>query len=276
MDLQKVLDCLFANAKLIFIFWVGYILFGISFYVIYSMCIRKKTFFKILKECPKVLKIMTKFNYPILDIYSLKQIKGLIAKAVIPIMHLNTFWTDITHIQLKNAQYQSKKGTIELTELNLKEQEIEIFYKVKSNDKKLNLVKGKSNFLSINDIEYKCEIETAQRKIVAKCSGYYVFNDTNLIFKGKFRYGDSFEIAIDTSSFFDYNIEFGYRELVDVCSFVSQMCIVLCVGTVSIISLMRIGLKFIFAIGIISFLIIRLLLGIVRRFFDVLREAKFI
>lgn len=188
-------------------------------------------------------------------------------------MHLNAFWTDIKQVQLKNAKYISKKGNIELTELKLREEEIEIFYTIKSKDNKFDLVKEKWNFLNINDKEYKCDINTKQRKIVAKCSGYCIFNDTKLVFKSKFRYGDAFEIIIDTSNFFNYNIQFSYKELVDICSFICQMCIVLCVGLFSIVILMNLGVKVILSIGIFACMIIRLLLGIVRRFFDIFRET---
>ena len=82
----------------------------------------------------------------------------------------------------------------------LKKEEIEIVYDLISENSKFNLVKGKNpnNILTINNKKCSCDVDVEQKRIHVKYSGYYIFNNTRLVFQGKPRYGDFFTIEIDT------------------------------------------------------------------------------
>lgn len=117
-------------------------------------------------------------------------IKNLFAKAFIPILELN-FLGGVTkkHIKLENAIYKSKNGIFEMKELILKKEEIEIVYDLISENSKFNLVKGKNpnNILTINNKKCSCDVDVEQKRIHVKYSGYYIFNNTRLVFQGKLR-----------------------------------------------------------------------------------------
>ncbi len=141
-----------------------------------------------------------------------------------------------------------------------------------------NLVKGKNknNKFLVNDKEFRCYVDTEENKITIKCKGYYIFNQTKLVFLSKICYGENIEIEIDASHFFDLQDQYNVKELIDICNLFCQICLGICFVLMMLLSLF-IGnnTQKIPAILIINIIIFRFIFSFVRRLFDVFRETKY-
>lgn len=263
------------NVEIIVIFLGIYFIFSIIMSSIYNMCIRKLALFDALKGGVKFFQLLLKFNYPILELYSISSIKQLLARIFVPIFQLNFFWTGVTHIHLKNAEYKSEKGAIELNELILARDQIEIPYNIISKKDNFDLVKDKNkNRFIINNKEYGCYIDVEQKKIRVNCSGYYIFNDSKIVFESKFKYDKNvFRIEIDTNDFFAYGNQYDVKNLIDICNFLCQLCFLICF-LITLFMCLCINIKILFSVLLINFLIFRGVSGLIRRSFDIFSEMK--
>ncbi len=275
MNIQEILLIIRLNIKNIVIFLGIYFAISITMCFIYSVCIRKLALYDALKDCVKFFQLLLTFNYPILELYSFSSIKRLLARVFVPISKLNMFWTDVTHIKLKNAEYKSEKGAIELTELILTRDQIEIPYNIISKKDNFDLVKDKNkNSFIINNKKYDCYIDAEQKKIRINCSGYYIFNDSKVVFEGKFKYDKNiFRIEISTSDFFAYGEQYDVKSLIDICSFLCQLCFSICC-LITFFICVCVNIKIVFSVLLINFLVFRGVSGLIRRLFDVFSEMK--
>ena len=275
---KEILSFIWINIKtlLSFFFFCG--LSGIIGCLLYYKIIRNLSLHESIKKCSVVLKIMFNVKYPKLELYDLKAARMLFVNAFISLFRSNLFWIDERNIQLANTVHKSEKGIIELTSFNLRSNEIEIKYKIESSKDNFNLVKGKNknNKFLINDKEFRCYVDTEENKITIKCKGYYIFNQTKLVFLSKICYGENIEIEIDASHFFDLQDQYNVKELIDICNLFCQICLGICFVLMMLLSLF-IGnnTQKIPAILIINIIIFRFIFSFVRRLFDVFRETKY-
>lgn len=287
MPIEDILFFVIINGKILINFLFYYSLFGIIIYVLYNFYIKKLSFWNSVKNCYIVLKLLYGFNYPILEFYNVSAIKNLVAKTFIPISQLNLFWTDKKEIQLENAQYEligKKNGIIKLTRLILKKEEIEIIYNIESKDdiklvtkngrgKDLNNNTTNRNIFILNNKEYVSYVDS-EKITVPKCSGYYIFNDSQLEFKSKIRNGEFFSIKIPVKQSFNYEEQYSIKELVDICGVLCQLSFFVCCLTMLFIFLC-INIKIVASIICIDIIIIKSVSNITRRLFDIFRETKF-
>lgn len=275
MNIQEIISLIWLNIKIIIIFFGVFFVLCIAMYFIYNMCLRKKPLLDSLNDSVKFFELLLKFDYPILNRYSFSSMKQLLAKVFIPISQLNMFWTTTTNFQLNNIEYESKKGTIKFNELILAKDQIEILYNVTSENDNFDLVKDKDkNKLIINSQEYKCHIDTVQKKISVNCSGYYIFNDSKVIFQSKIKYDKNiFRIEINTSDFFNYGEQYSIKDLINICKFLCQLCFGCCCIIVSFICVC-VNIKIVFSAMVINFFVIRRGSGFMRRIFDIYSEMK--
>lgn len=193
MTLQEIIIVILENIKILALFLFFYSLISVLCCLLYNLCIRKRFLINSFKKCPHFLHLIFRFYYkPVLEFDDFDTIKNLFAKAFILILELNFWGVTKKHIKLENAIYKSKNGIFEMKELILKKEEIEIVYDLISENSKFNLVKGKNpnNILTINNKKCSCDVDVEQKRIHVKYSGYYIFNNTRLVFQGKLRYGD--------------------------------------------------------------------------------------
>lgn len=275
MNKQEIILLIMLNIKIILISFVIFFLFSITIYSMYNICIRKISLLNTLNNGIKFFRFLLKFKYPKLKRYRLDSIKQLIAKVFVPVFQLNMFWTTTTHINLENVEYKSEKGTIELKKMILTKDQIEIYYNIISEKHNFDIVKDKNkNSFIINNIKYKCDIDTIQKKISVNCSGYYIFNDSKIIFESKIKYNkDIFRIEINTSDFFNYGDQYDINDLIDICGFLCQLCFLICC-LITLFICICINRKILFSIMLINFLVFRSLSGVIRRIFDIFSEMK--
>lgn len=278
LNYKEILSFIWSNITtlLLFFFFCG--LSGVIGCILYYKSIRNLSLLESIKKCPVVLKMLFKFKYPNLKLYDLKAARMLFVNTFISLFRSNLFWIDERNIQLINTVYKSEKCIIELTDFKLKSNEIEINYKIESSKNNYNLVKGKNknNKFIVDDKEFSCYVDTEQNKITIKCKGYYIFNQTKLIFLSKICYGENIKIEIDASRFFDLQDQYNVKELIDICHLFCQICLDLCLVLMMLL-LLYIGndTQKVPAILMIVIIIFRFIISFVRRLFDIFRETKY-
>lgn len=113
-----------------------------------------------------------------------------------------------------------------------------------------------------------------ERITVPKCSGYYIFNDSQLEFKSKVRNGEFFSIKIAGKHFFDYEEQYSIKELIDICSVLCQSILVVCCLIILGIFLFF-NVKIVVSIICIEIFIFKSISSIARRLFDIFKETKY-
>lgn len=264
------------NIKTILSFFFIYSLIGIIVCFLYYKFIEKLSLYDSVKKCFVVLKILYKFKYPNLELYDLKAARMLFVNTFISLFRSNLFWIDKRNIPLSNTMHKSEKGIIKLTDLNLKNNEVEIIYKIESRNNNYNLVKGKNknNKFVLGDKEISCYVDTEHNKINIKCKGYYIFNQTKLILFSKIRYGENVKIEIDAGRFFDLQDKYSVKELIDICNLFCQICLGICFVLILIFFIGK-DFRKAPAILIINIMIFKFIFSFVRRLFDIFRETKY-
>lgn len=277
---KEILSFIWINIKTLLSFFFFCILSGIIGCILFYKAIRNLSLRESIKKCPVVLKMLLNFKYPNLKLYDLKAARMLFVNTFISLFRSNLFWIDERNIQLVNTVYKSEKGIIELTDFKLKSNEIEINYKIESSKDNYNLVKGKNknNKFIVDDKVFSCYVDTEHNKITINCKGYYIFNQTKLIFLSKICYGENIKIEIDASRFFDLQVQYDVKELIDICNLFCRTCLGLCLVLMMLSSfLLFIGnnTQKVPAILIINIIIFRFVISFVRRLFDIFRETKY-
>lgn len=277
MTLQEIIIVILENIKILALFLFFYSLIGVLCCLLYNLCIRKRSLINSFKKCPHFLHLIFRYYYkPVLEFDDFDTIKNLFAKAFIPILELNFFWVTKKHIKLENAIYKSKNGIFEMKELILKKEEIEIVYDLISENSKFNLVKGKNpnNILTINNKKCSCDVDVEQKRIHVKYSGYYIFNNTRLVFHGKLRYGDSFTIEIDTIHFFDFENQYTIKDLINICNILCNVCFGICCCIFFVLLMFHFKWTSSPAFILIQLFFFRSISSFTRRLFDIFKETR--
>ena len=269
---KDILATVLVNIKILLSFSLFYGLGGMTIYSLIISRISGLSLYDCVRKSPVVLRVLFGFKYPDLKLYDLKEARMLFINTIISLFHSNLFWIDERNIQLVNATYESKDGIVKLTDLNLKRNEIEIVYEIESSNKNFKLVKDKKiNKLKLDDKDFGCNMDTEHNKILIKCKGYYIFNQTKLVFESKIWRKENFEIKIDPSHFFDVQNQYDIKELIDICKWFCQLCLGLCFVLI-LLPFMQNNLKKIPAIIIINIIVFRLIFSFAGRLFDIFRE----
>lgn len=273
--MHKILSFVFLNSITVFIFLLIYSIGVIVAYLYYNTNVRRLPLQEALKNYKKILRFIFCYKYPKLELQDFGTMKKLMTKISVPYSQLNLFWMDEMHIHLKNVYYESgirSDITFELKELILRKNNVEFLYDTKT--KNIIKTKGKTLFI-LNEKEYECNVDTDQKRIIAKCSGYYILNDSKIILKSKFRQGEIFSIEIDSSNFYDNNETYNILDIINVCNIMCKLSIIISCFIIAFICFI-INPSIILSAVFIAFWLYRRLYSMVARILDVLKNLKYI